>query len=59
METIKKVLMNRDGMSAEEADNLIDEAKSDLHKHIKNGEIPEDICEEWFGLELDYIDQLF
>lgn len=58
MDSIKSVLMNRDGMTAIEADKLIAEAKQDLHDRLSQGEMPEDICEEWFGLEPDYIMEL-
>jgi len=53
--SIKAVLMQRDNISAEEADDLIEEAKDDLNERLAAGEMPDDICEEWFGLEPDYI----
>jgi len=53
--SIKKVLMDRDGMTGNEADDLIREAKEDLLSRLEDGEMPEDICEEWFGLEKDYM----
>jgi len=58
METIKEILMNRDALSSEEADALIDKARDDLHQRIAEGEMPSDICEEWFGLEPDYLFEL-
>jgi len=58
MDSIKKVLMERDGMSASEADELISLAKADLMDRLAEGDMPFDICEEWFGLEPDYIDDL-
>jgi hypothetical protein len=58
-ETIKEVLMRRDGMSAEEADDLINQAKEDMLDRLDAGEMPLDICEEWFGLEPDYLDELY
>lgn len=58
METIKQVLMRRDGMSAWDADDLIDQAKTDLQERLETGEMPFDICQEWFGLEPDYIMEL-
>ena len=58
MDTIKQVLMRRDHMSAEEADDLIQQAIEDLHEQLAEGEMPEDICMEWFGLEPDYIFEL-
>lgn len=59
-ESIKEVLMRRDKMTAEEADKLINEAKADLENRIENGYIMSafDICEEYFGLEEDYIPEL-
>jgi len=58
MESIKEVLMRRDKMSVEEADDLIAQAKEDLYARLGDGQIPDDICEEWFGLEPDYITEL-
>ena len=55
---IKSVLMRRDGLSAEEADELIEEARKDLHDRLAAGGQPFDICEEHFGLEPDYIMEL-
>ena len=56
--TIKEVLMDRDNMSAQEADNLIKRAKQDLLERLAEGEMPFDICAEWFGLEEDYVYEL-
>jgi len=56
--SIKEVLMERDGLSAAEADQLIAEAKSEMMFRLSNHEMPFDICEEYFGLEPDYIDDL-
>jgi len=55
MNSIKKILMERDGMSEKEADDLISDAKADMNDRLADGEMPDDICEEWFGLEPDYI----
>jgi len=57
-ENIKAILMDRDGMSEEEANSLIEQAKEDLQERIDEGDMPFDICEEWFGLEPDYLDDL-
>lgn len=56
--TIKSVLMERDRMSSQEADRLIKEARQELHNRLTNGEVPMDICEEFFGLEPDYLIEL-
>ncbi len=58
METIKEVLMRRDGLSEDEANYLIINATEDFHFRCELGENPNDICEEWFGLEPDYIMEL-
>lgn len=58
MQTIKQVLMERDEMSAEEADAEIAACQKDLHERLNDGEMPFDICAEWFGLEPDYIEEL-
>ena len=58
LESIKDVLIRRDGMSADEADELISEAKEDLNQRLAEGEMPFDLCAEWFGLEPDYLEEL-
>ena len=55
MPTIVEVLMRRDGMSRKEAQDLVEEARKDLNQRLAEGEYPFEICEEWFGLEPDYI----
>lgn len=54
-ERLVDVLMRKDGISKKEAEKLIKEAKDDMYERIQSGEMPMDICEEWFGLEPDYI----
>lgn len=51
METLKQVLMRRDDMSAQEADDAIAEAR----ERVLEGEDPEEVLMEEFGLEPDYI----
>ncbi len=51
MKTLKEVLISRDEMSPEEADKAITEAK----ERVYEGEDPEEILLEEFGLEPDYI----
>jgi hypothetical protein len=60
MGEIKKVLMERDSMSSSEADELIAEAAETLQEYIEAGdtEAAHNICEEFFGLEPDYIFEL-
>ena len=52
---IKAILMERDNMSEQDAEELIMSAYQDMHDRLAEGEQPHDICEEWFGLEPDYI----
>lgn len=56
--TIKEILIKRDGLSPDEADKLIDQTKDDFYERLSTGEMPYDICMEWFGLEPDYTEEL-
>lgn len=61
METIKEVLMRRDGMTEDEADEVIALAKIDLQERLENPSAYDsafDICADHFGLEPDYIHEL-
>ena len=61
MESIRQVLMRRDGLTASEAENLIDEARADLYERLAESDSTDDlynICEEYFGLEPDYLIEL-
>ena len=58
MESIRQTLMRRDGMTENEATEQIDDARRDLHSRLAEGEMPSDICAEWFGLEEDYVMEL-
>ena len=60
MESIKEILMRRDDMTSEEADEIIAEAKNKLEEYLEAGDISsaENICQEYFGLEPDYLDEL-
>lgn len=58
MKSIKEILMERDGMSEEEAIELINEAKEEASNTlINNGTFSEieAIVEDYFGLEPDYV----
>lgn len=55
MYQIKEVLMKRDFLTEEEALSIIKEAAEDLRLRLEQGELPDDICLDWFGLEPDYI----
>jgi len=60
MRTIKEVLMERDGITAEEADVQIEEAKEAVLEYIdeRDFEGAEEVCNEYFGLEPDYLMEL-
>ncbi len=49
--SILRVLMRRDGMSRVDAEDLIRAAREE----VEEGGDPEEVCEEWFGLEPDYV----
>lgn len=51
MESLKQVLMRRDGMTSEEADETIAYAKG----LVADGMDPEEVLEDEFGLEPDYL----
>ena len=55
--TIKEVLMQRDGLTEYTANDLIKEAKEEFNRLLEEGEDPSDICEDYFGLEPDYLDE--
>ena len=61
METIKEVLMTRDDMTAGDADDLIAEAQAEFDNYIAEGDVgsAEQICSDWFGLEPDFLIELF
>ena len=58
-ETIKQILIRRDKMTEADADELIADAKEDFAELIADGELDaaENICEDWFGLESDYLEE--
>lgn len=53
-ETIVDILVRRDSISREEAQELLDSAK----QCVADGEDPEEVLEMHFGLEPDYIFEL-
>jgi len=59
-QTIKEILMDRDELSAENADMVIADAKEQLEEYFDRGDFSAayNICEEFFGLEPDYITEL-
>jgi len=49
--SLREVLIRRDKMTPDEADDRIAEAR----EAVAAGENPEEIFHDWFGLEPDYI----
>lgn len=49
MESLREVLRRRDGLSGDEADELIEEAR----ERVADGEDPEEVLLDEFGLEPD------
>ena len=58
-ETIKQILIRRDKMTEADADELIADAKEEFAELIADGELDAagNICEDWFGLEPDYLEE--
>ena len=59
-ETIKQVLMRRDGLTETEADVQIRDASDEMHYRVGIGDLAgaQTICEDFFGLEPDYLEEL-
>ena len=53
-ETIKEILIRRDRMTVDEADELSEEAR----QRVRDGDDPEEVLAEEFGLEPDYMFEL-
>ena len=58
VDSLKNTLMVKDGLTGEEADEQIKDARARLMERLGNGELPMDFCEEEFGLEPDYLEEL-
>lgn len=60
MKSIKQILMDRDDMTAEEAEDLIAEVKEEIQIAAEDGDysLVEDIMCGDLGLEMDYIFEL-
>ena len=58
--SIKQILMKRDNITENEADNLIAEATESMHEYLGEGDMEgaENVCAEFFGFEPDYIMEL-
>jgi len=60
MTRLQKVLMEREGVTAREAQEMIDAARAELEERIAEGDLlrAEDVCLDVLGLEPDYLDDL-
>lgn len=58
VDSIVQVLMERDGYTREEAETEVEYAREELQRRLENGEDPSDICEQYFSLEPDYLEEL-
>lgn len=57
VQSIKSVLMERDDLTEDEATEAIEECRADFMERMATGEYAYDICEEYFGLEPDYVEE--
>jgi len=59
IETIKQIIMRRDCLTSNDADNIIEDARKALWDYLDDGdeESAYNICQEYFGLEPDYLDE--
>lgn len=53
---IKETLMERDGLSSEEADEVLIDLWKNLMEAIENGEDPDEVIMNEVGLEPDYLE---
>jgi len=60
MDSLTKTLMNRDGLTRDEAEAQVSEAREELMDLIAEGNFSDayDICDDMFGLEPDYLEDL-
>ena len=61
MTTIVEVLIKRDGMSQSDAEQLVMDAREDLQDRLIDPAAygdPYAVCQDWFGLEPDFLTEL-
>ena len=56
--SIVNELMSRDGITFSEASDLVEEARGKLYKKLASGEDCYNFCEDEFGLEPDFLEEL-
>ncbi len=59
LKSLKQTLMERDNISEEKVTWIINEAKKELQRKLSSGEMPFDFMEKEFGLEMDYLMELY
>ncbi len=57
--TIAQILVARDGITMQEAEEQVADGRAELMDRLADGEMPYDLCGELFGLEPDYLEELF
>ncbi len=59
-ETIVQILMRRDRISQQEAQQQVEEARKILHSYLEEGdtEAAFEVCHDYLGLEPDYLEEL-
>lgn len=57
MNKLLRVLMERDGLTKQEALEKMDEAREQMYLYLEEGDSDSasEVCEEFFGLEEDYL----
>ena len=58
VDSLKKTLMDLNEITEADADAQIKAAREELMERLGEGDMPFDICEELFGLESDYLEDL-
>ena len=58
MKSLMQILIDRDGLTEQQAQEAIKDAHSELDERLSKGEMPFDLMEELFGLEPDYLEEL-
>lgn len=55
MNELVKILMERDGLTERQAISLLQEAKTAILEAIAEGDDPQEVWDDYVGLEPDYI----
>ena len=56
-QTIVEILMERDRIPREEAQQRVDQAREDFNERLAQGRPPWDLCYEHFNLDEDFLDE--